>query len=239
MSVTIGSVDIGIKNFAQCVEKVDLNKILELEKKYSLLPKKIQGRIIGLNDPRVDEILNDVFMSGEIIDCGVYDLSVSDEPDPPYEVEGRKALFEHLEKYKELWSKCDIIIIEQQFFSTFTPGGGFKKSKGKNSEANIKAIKIAENVMSWFLIRFPFKEVMFFGSMYKTQVLGAPKDLTKPQRKKWSIVKATEILEMRGDIYTLDKMKRSKKINKQKQDDVCDTIIQLQAYKYRCLVGKF
>lgn len=236
--ITIGSIDIGLKNFAQCVEKVDLNKINAIEKKYSSLPKHLQKRVIGNTAPEIEEILQETFLSGELVDCGVYNLNSveTEENSKLFEIQNRMLVFKHLDTFRGLWQKCDIVLIEQQYFSSMP--SKFGKGKTGGTEANIRAIKIAECVLSWFLIRFPFKEITFFGSQYKTQLLGAPNSLTKPQRKKWSVEKATKILQDRNDTHTLEKMKISKK-SKQKQDDVCDTIIQLQAYKFRCLIGNF
>ena len=234
--IRIASFDIGLRNFAQYVEEVDVATIQKLNTRYKSLPAKLQRRVKGQMNDAIREILDELFMCGKRIELGVYDLNVCDDADPPYEMDARRSVIAHLESFRDVFNTCDIIVIEQQYFSTFTPG---KLKKTAGTEANVKAIKIAESVMSWFLIRFPYKEVVFFGSQFKTQTLGAPDNLTKPQRKKWSIEKATDILTKRGDVYALDCMKRSKKIGKQKQDDVCDALIQCQAYKFRVLVGEF
>jgi hypothetical protein len=57
--------------------------------------------------------------------------------------------------------------------------------------------------------------------------------MTKPQRKKWSVQKVTEILENRGETDILDGMKKKKK-----KDDLADVVVQLQAFKYRHYVDK-
>ena len=59
------------------------------------------------------------------------------------------------------------------------------------------------------------------------------KSIDKPQRKKWSILKATEILENRNEIETINNLK-----TKTKKDDLADTLTQLQAFKYKHFIEK-
>jgi hypothetical protein len=250
MPYTIASFDIGVKNFAQYVEETDLEKLEILSKKYhEKIPSALKKRVKTILTPDISAILEEMFLIGERKEMGVYDLtrdvpsgmvgeeSSNEGGDQNYDMESRRNIFKHLEKYRVLWDICDMFMIEQQYFNmtTFGPKGA-KKTKG--GDANVKAIKIAETVASWFLIMYPTKKVIFFGSQYKTQSLGAEDGLTKPQRKKWSVEKAVDILTKRQDEYALDFMKRSKKISKQKQDDVCDTLIQCQAYKFREYIQK-
>ena len=55
----------------------------------------------------------------------------------------------------------------------------------------------------------------------------------KPQRKKWAVEKAVVILEERGDMDTLDVI-----TNRTKRDDLADTLIQCQSFKYLKWVEK-
>jgi hypothetical protein len=146
----------------------------------------------------------------------------------------RRALFSHLEKFRSLWDICNVFVIEQQYFNTFTPKG--RKTRG--TEANVKAIKIAEGVLAWFLINYPEREIEYFGSQYKTQMLGAPDKLNKPQRKKWSVEKTITDFERLGKDKELEHLRKRKK-QKQKLDDMCDAYVQCQAYKFRFLIGEF
>ena len=76
--------------------------------------------------------------------------------------------------------------------------------------------------------------------MYKTQMLGAPYKQTKPQRKKWAIDKGIEILTLRGEDNIIDLIdtKKNSQGRKQKQDDVYDCLLMIQAYKYKLVCGK-
>lgn len=149
----------------------------------------------------------------------------------PLDIQTRKNLAEYLQSIHDVFEDVDIVRIEQQYFNTFSRG---KKKAG----ANMNAIKLAEDVMFWFLLNFPEKDIDYFGSQYKTQVLGAPEKLTKPQRKKWSVGIATQIFTMRGDEEALDGYKRKKGV-KTKNDDKSDTVIMCQAFKYRTYIAKF
>lgn len=57
--------------------------------------------------------------------------------------------------------------------------------------------------------------------------------MSKPQSKKWSTEKAINILMERGDTDTLDEI-----IGSKKKDDLADTLIQLQSFKFLRYVDK-
>jgi hypothetical protein len=123
-------------------------------------------------------------------------------------------MIEALDEYKEYFDKCSIIVIEQQM--------SFKAAQ------NTMAIKLGQHCYSYFLFRYgESKEIVEFPAYYKTQILGAPKKLTKPERKKWATEKALEILMERGDVSTLDEITSHKK-----KDDLADVLIQLQSFKF-------
>ncbi len=240
MKIRIASFDVGIRNFGQYIEEIETDEILTLAKEYDSLPKKYQRRVKGMMNDHIEDILEKMFIQGECIQCGVYDLTTDED----LTINTRRNLFGHLNNFKELFASVDIIVIEQQFFSTFSPAafGKFKKKSG--TEANVKAIKFAECVASWFLMNFIDKEIAFFNSTYKTNILGAPDGMTKPQRKKWSVEKFNEILQKRNDNNTQDILNKTKKMRNgagklQKLDDICDAALQCQAYKYKYLIAQF
>jgi hypothetical protein len=59
--------------------------------------------------------------------------------------------------------------------------------------------------------------------------------MTKPQRKKWAVEYMMGIFRSRGDETRLEFLKTTKKIRKQKLDDMCDAALQCQAYKIKML----
>ncbi len=235
-SIWIANFDIGTKNHAYYVERTIAEVFLRLERKYHSLPKPLQKRVKSTNNKQIDDILHDLYLSGERVAMGVHDIRSIREKNAVLDNETRLNLFTHLDSLRELWTRCHIIVIEQQYFSTFTGKG--KKAPGASGGANINAIKVAEATLAWFLINYPEKEIISFGAQYKTQILGAPAGLSKPQRKKWSEAKAKDILEERKDEDGLEQMRKGKR-GGQKQDDVADCITMCQAYKFRHLVGNF
>ena len=235
--VYIATFDIGTKNHAYYVERTIAEVFFRLEKAYLSLPKAVQGKVKLRDNKAVAKILNDLYLSGERVSMGVHDIRSIREKNAVLDNATRLNLFTHLDSLRSLWDKCTFIVIEQQYFSTFLSKGG-KRNPGASGGANVNAIKVAEATLNWFLMNYPGKEIVSFGSQYKTQMLGAPDKLTKPQRKKWSEQKAREIFEMRGDEEALLQMQTGKR-NKQKQDDVADCVTMMQAYKYRCILGNF
>ena len=120
------------------------------------------------------------------------------------------AILEWLNVHKDKFDKCDTIIIEQQL------------------KTNPFAQKIEHMVHAWFLVNYGLtKAVGPFSATHKTRVLNAPKKMTKPERKKWAVDKATEILCCRGDDIGLEIMND----NKKKADDLGDCLLMCQAWK--------
>ena len=193
--VRIASFDIGRCNFAQYIEDIsDYNVISSLKERYNLLPKKEQRRVKGEMNENISDILNKVALSGKRVSTGVYNLTSEDNSELNRNT--RLALIQHLRRFQELWQTCDIFVIEQQFFNS----GGFGKARKAGSGANVDAIKIAESTYMWFLDKYPEKEICYFGSQFKTQIFGAPWEMTKIQRKNWAIEKSKEIYNDRNDI---------------------------------------
>lgn len=176
----IASFDVGKKNFAQYAEKCELEDIENLHKNHKNISNK--------------DLIEKVYLSGERVQIGVYDLR-DDSSSNLLDLQTRKNIISHLESFSWLWEKCNIIIIEQQYFNTWNPKG--RKKAG--SQANVDAIKIAEGLFMWFLSNYPLKIVEYFGSQNKTQILGAEKGLNKNKRKEWAKNKCREVFTLRGD----------------------------------------
>lgn len=262
----IASFDIGKKNFAQYVEDFSLKQLQVLRTRYVNLPRNKQKKVKNTLSFECEEILNDMYLGGKRVQTGVYDLR-EDKTSNTLDLQTRKNIIGHLEKYMYLWETCNIIIIEQQYFRTSNPRG-----RGKGTEANVDAIKIAELVLGWFLINFMFKEIRYFPSQFKTQILGAPLKLSDKKRKEWASNKAEEIYILRGDhsassLWKLARLIYKKRLTKeekileyisqfegededtkviaekivrerQKLDDIGDACIQCQAYKFREIVAQ-
>ena len=126
--------------------------------------------------------------------------------------------------------------------------------RSKGGGANMDMIRLGEACYSWFIDHYyPGIDIGYFGSKYKTQILGAPQTITKIKRsgpnkgqevtekmkkydrKKWSVEKCFEILELRKDQDGIDLLGLTKR-GKQKLDDIADCVTMTQAFKYKELV---
>jgi hypothetical protein len=199
----IASFDIGKKNLAFCVEKIE--------------PKENEENIT----------IENMCKTGEIVCFENKSLMKNCDTKKYLDTEVFHNLTELFDEHIELWKSCDVFLIEQQM------------------NRNIMALKIGQHCFSYFLFKFGrTKRVIEFASYHKTQVLNAPRIsvvkrlksgvektsfryMTKPERKKWSVNRAIEILTSRNDLHFLDKFKKMKK-----RDDVSDCILMIQAYKF-------
>jgi hypothetical protein len=116
------------------------------------------------------------------------------------------------------------------------------------AKINKMAVKLGQHCYSYFTFLYGRRKCYIeFHAYYKTQILGAPKipgkpyksgkprwkAMAKPQRKKWSVKQAVEILTSRGEVDVLDGLTTVKK-----RDDLADTLTQLQAFKYLVYVDQ-
>ena len=233
--IRIASFDIGKKNFAFYTEDCTAKLMLSLEKYYSSLPKKFQRKVKGFMNEKIEGILQKIYKDGKRVSggMGVFDIR-ENKSSNDLDMQTRMNMHKLLESYEWLWDTCDIILVEQQYFNISNG------RKTKSSGANVDAIKLAECCVNWFLIKYgPFKDIIYFGAMYKTQTLGAPDKMTKSQRKKWSVEKGQKIFTSRKDQEAIDFLNSCKTSSgrKQKQDDVYDCVVMTQAYKFRKLVS--
>ena len=231
----IAAFDPGKVNFAFIIEEIDteLLQTITCPSKRDRFVKK------GKEDDPTESYINFLekfYHCGRTVQCVNTDITKDivenpepkkrrkkgDPPPPPVEKKkkGSKALdasiflrlTERLAQYKEYFDKCSTIIIEQQMsFGT---------------KINTMAIKIAQHTYSYFLFRYgASKKIIEFPSYNKTQILGAPAGLEKPQRKKWAVSKADEIWALRGDLETVDMVK-----SKKKKDDMSDCLLHVLSY---------
>lgn len=199
----LASFDIGKVNFAHYIEDIDVNKILELEKIYKSIPKKLQRKTKGELDDQMKNIIEGIYLSGSRIHTGVYDIR-DQENSQTFDIQTRRNLIHHMDTYKNIFENCDIFVIEQQYFKTWSGGRKRGTNRSPGTEANVDAIKIAECLMTWLLCEFPLKEVCYFGSQNKTQILGAPWNLSKIQRKRWASEECRRLYNLRNDKSLVD-----------------------------------
>lgn len=231
--IGIASFDIGKINFAFCIERVRLDELEKLSEELKEIPKNSRYNDDGTATERFDDLLQKLYNTGETILHENLSLMKNCDRKKTLDPEVFFNLNEVLEDHSEYWDKCDLFVIEEQM------------SFGRKS--NPTALKIGQHCYSYFIHKYGRqKKVVEFPAKHKTQVLGAPKvkgkrklkngnykwkAMDKPQRKKWAIEKAYEILCSRGEIDVIDGITTASK-----KDDLADVICQLQAAKYKIYV---
>lgn len=230
-TIWIASFDIGSKNFAFYIEEMNTKSFEKIKN----VPKQKRYNEDGTLTNPMRKVLDDVCNNGKTILHKNSDLTNNCVNGKTLDPETFHNMTDLLDSYGEYWDKCCYFVVEQQM--------QFGKKK-----SNPKALKLGHHCQSYFIFRYGrFKQVLEFPAYHKTQVLGCEKikgkkckngkyrwkTIDKPSRKKWSIVKATEILEKRGEEDTINNIK-----SKAKKDDLADTLTQLQAFKFLCFVSK-
>jgi hypothetical protein len=126
-----------------------------------------------------------------------------------------KFITQIMEDHSWVWDICNAVLVERQI-----------QFKGVVNNA---CLRIAHHCMSFLELFYPTINVIEYQSSNKTRVLNAPKGMSKPQRKKWSIDTVMSILESRGDTCTNNYMNQYKS-NGQKLDDMCDCVLMCLTY---------
>ena len=220
------SFDIGTKHFAYSISTFDLEDLLALRAEYKALPKSLQRKTTGPMSPELQRILNKMFKLGNLINCECENLR--SEKYDRLDMETRKNLIKFLDDRQKDIQDCDIVLIEQQYFSMTGRGKKFQ------SHANMEAIKFAEFLLSYFMVVYPYMQVEICPAKNKTAALGMPK-MGDRERKEYADSETARILELRCD----DRASMfEKKRGKDKTNDKADTILQLEAWKYLNYIAK-
>lgn len=122
-----------------------------------------------------------------------------------------QVLTRNLRQYDTYFNQCHFIIIERQL------------------PQNYKATRIAQHSISYFSLLLQdnplLPAIVEVDPKLKGKMLGAPRGITDKQLKSWAIEKGRELLNARGDVFSLGVLDHFNK----KQDDLCDTICQIEA----------
>jgi len=222
--IHIASFDIGKLNFVFYIEEVDLDGIQNIKN----IPKEKRYNTNGTPTEEFNTILEEVYKNGKKILIKKYDLTTKDvDKEKYFDFNLCYNMVDVLDEYVEYWENVDIIIVERQM--------SFRK------KINTMALKLGQHCESYFINKYGRNKIIIeFEAYYKTQILGAEKTLittktgrrsyknmTDYQRKKWAIEEAFSVLSLRDDYETMSEIGSIKK-----KDDLSDTIIQLQAFKY-------
>ena len=94
---------------------------------------------------------------------------------------------------------------------------------------NYQATRVAQHLLSYFIFHLQDKyllpSICEIDPKAKGKLLGAPKGCNKNELKKWSVVKALELSEMRKDTLTINLLNKMKK-----KDDIADVLCQIEAF---------
>lgn len=213
------SFDIGKCNFAFYIEEFNEKDLSGLKN----IPKNARYNADGSATEDFSKLLQGVYLNGTKILFRNLDLTEGTNKNKYLDQKIYMNMIKALDEYKEYLDKCSIIVIEQQM--------SFKAAQ------NTMALKLGQHCFSYFLFRYgETKEIIEFPAYYKTQILGAPKvasggkkmkAMSKPERKKWAVEKAVDILMERNDMESVDEISA-----KRKRDDMADVLIQLQSFKF-------
>ncbi len=216
------SFDIGYRNFAFCVEEYDKDAVSSLPK----IPKAERFNPDGTLTDKFEDVVVPTCLNGKVVLFRNVDLTKGRKIDS-LDMELFHTMTDVLDEYLEYWEKCEAFVVEMQM--------SFR------GVYNVKALKLGQHCLSYFALKFGREKYMIeYPAFHKTEVLGAQKihkgvtkkgvttykSMDKPARKKWSVAKACEILEMRGEDDTLSGL-----TSKAKRDDLADTLLQLLSWK--------
>ncbi len=206
-SFYVGAIDPGKNNFAFAIIRFDLPALSTME----LPKKKDRYTVSGEATPAFRQCLLRLWASPfEVVELQNIKLN-SEDKGTHVGNSTLCVLTRVLDDYVRLWDMCNIILIEKQM------------SFGKAH--NTLGLRIANHCLSYFIIRYAqFKDIIEYAAYHKTQVLAAPKGMSKPERKKWAIAVAHEILSLK-DEAALRKWSVFKK-----KDDVSDCICMCFSY---------
>jgi hypothetical protein len=216
--LSVVSIDIGLKNLAIYKEYFDMSLAKTIEK-----PKRRYDKY-GAAHPEMNDYVNKVGCCSQTIFIDKVNLG---ERKDFFSSKALLTLYDYLEELdkKDVFRDVNVILIEKQL------------------KINGVASVLMNHIHAWFLINFgTFKKVILYPSKNKTRILGASLKVEnedgkavrtdKKYRKKWSVMKAEEILTLRGDLDTLSIFEK----NKSKRDDIADTLTQCLSYNVQLLL---
>lgn len=99
---------------------------------------------------------------------------------------------------------------------------------------NYRSLRISQDTISYIMVKI--KDTPYLPLIYeidsKLKYTGCPSGLNKYAKKQWGTGRAQEILQMRGDTFSLNIIKANRK-----KDDLCDTVLQEEIAMIRLNVG--
>jgi len=212
------SIDVGVKNMAFYIE--DFNKDI----------------IKDQSTP------NDICLTGTSVLLARLDLSQGNKSSSKIDDKVFENLIDFLREIHSYLMLCSCVIVEEQLYNR-----------------NNIAIQLESALRMYFKTIFPSIPYILFSSKAKSRVLGASKNIKGNKLKEWTINKSVDLLKLRNDkalsfllsdksyngyyyvdgkniFHILAKKNHPIKKLKEKIDDYCDAICQLQAFKCNCFI---
>ena len=214
----IASFDIGKKNFAFCVEKINTESLQHIKK----IPIRKRYNKDGTATKEFQDVLSKFYNCGQVVLIAVLDLTQDCNSKLYLDPHTFINMTNTLDKYQKYWDKCSAFIIEKQM--------SFR------NKYNTMALKLGQHCYSYFIIKYQnTKQIIEYPAYHKTQILGAKKiDVKqKPKRKKWAIVKALDILNQRKDTHTIKGFESCKK-----KDDMADCLLMTITFAFQKWIDK-
>jgi len=227
--IWVATFDIGHRNFSFYVEAIDREALANIP----MVPSRQRHEPDGTPTKEFRKVLKKLYTVGHTILMRVEDIGggcKKGDNKSAYLREVKYNMNDLLDRYRNYWNRCDVIVIEEQM------------NFGKN-KTNKDALELAHHCESYFLLQYSrFKQVMMFPAYHKTQLLGIPKVKaarrkngwaapSKDARKKWAVEKARAILSYRDDMKTLQQFE-----SRTKKDDMADCILHAVAFTYIHLI---
>ena len=218
------SFDIGKKNFAFYIEEINPTFLQSIKN----IPKNTRYNEDGTPTKNMEKILQQISGAGKTILFKNLDLTYNCDKKSYLDPETFHNMIDVLDQHSDYFDKCCSFVIEKQM-----------NFAGKR---NPMAMKLGQHCYSYFTFRYGrFKQIFEFPAYHKTQVLGAQKikgkqykngnfkwkTIDQRSRKKWTVVKASEILTQRGEEHILTDLKTARK-----KDDLADVLCQNIAFIY-------
>jgi len=222
--IYLASFDIGKVNFAYCIEKIKISDITSIRN----IPQSKRYNYNNSTKESFENVLTQIYLQGEIIEVNVIDMTIGTDTTKSLDPAVLRNITNHMDSKRDIFEKCCGFIIEQQFTG---------RKKGKfgmfQMQQNTMAMRVMQHLETYVSIVYPRAVITEFSSRFKTQVLGCPKERNSDsKRKTWSKHYFKDILIDKSDISILAYYMAHPK----KKDDMADSYLQLQAWKYKVFI---
>ena len=219
----IAAFDLGIKNFAFAVkdnsganpEQDKNNGVFVLLKNTRLGDKNLTR--VDLNKLKKEELLKTIeidpkneskekLKKKDIIDLILSKIKTDAKKQEKVQKHPKDlglSMFEIMDEYKDIWSNCNIFLIERQMTTNF------------------QALKLSHYLEAYLKINYPTKKILNYNASMKTKKLGAVDLKTKKDRKDWTIQFVKNLLDG-------DNLRYFESLSK--KDDVADVVCMIESY---------